>query len=325
MPFFSVIIPTRNRPALFREAISSVLAQSFSDFEAIVVVDGSSPEHCSCYEIALNALEGANIRAFWLVDRPNGHGGAYSHNFGASAARAPYLCFLDDDDCWTDRGHLDRAHAVIVNESVPVDLYMTNQTAFFGDEKRPGPIWLDDLPTILTKLEKRSGCYCAHTITVAELLQSAGFCHVNNMIVRRELYERIGGMDEANRWEYDRDLYLRLIDRGALIKYAPVTVSRHNIPDPTKAVNMTTVLSEFDRLLYQLRVLDRAILLGTHPMIRAHGRRGKGYTLKKMTEALAAAGRYREAAWYAREAFGVAPTAKWAGYTVWRALRAIWN
>ena len=59
------------RAALTRRTLESVWAQTFTDFEVIVAIDGSSSEHCSCYQIALNALENANIRAFWLVDRPN--------------------------------------------------------------------------------------------------------------------------------------------------------------------------------------------------------------------------------------------------------------
>jgi glycosyltransferase involved in cell wall biosynthesis len=322
MPFFSVIIATRNRPAPFRQALESVLAQSWSDIEIIVVNDGSVAEHQPEYDSILRAVEPRPVRSLALIPRPKGHGGSYARNFGASEANAPYLCFLDDDDCWIDRDHLGRARAIIADSTVPVDLYMTNQSAFLRNERQPGPIWIEDLQTILAGFDNRLDYHGAYTVNVDELLQSHGFCHLNTMIVRRQLYQKIGGMEETIRWEEDRDLYLRLIDQANVMKYAPFTVARHNIPDFTKAESMTTMLSDLERRVFQLTVLNRALYLARHPAIRAHARRHKGYTLKRITQSLATARRYTEAAHYAREALRIGPTAKWAGYTAWVTLRA---
>ena len=258
-----------------------------------------------------------------LIPRPQGHGASFARNFGAAEATAPYLCFLDDDDTWTDPNHLDRAHAVITEAGEPVDLYMTNQAAFLHDKQLPGPIWIEDLPPILAALGNRPDRHGTHTVTTEELLRSQGFCHLNTLIVRRALYDEIGGLDENNRWEQDRDLYLRLIDRAAVMKYAPVTIARHNVPDPAKRANLTTAHSEFERRLSQLRLLDRAIFFSRHAAIRAYGRRHKAYTLKRIAESLAAAGRHAEAVFYAREALGAGPTTKWAAYTAWRTLKQV--
>jgi glycosyltransferase involved in cell wall biosynthesis len=323
MPFFSVIIPTRNRPGLFRVALDSVLAQSFQDVEVLVVNDGSGDEHLSEYEAILGAVDSSRVRSFTLISRQRGHGGAYACNFGAAAAVAPYLCFLDDDDCWLDRDHLTRAYRIIAASASPVDLYMTDQIAFLRNEQRAGPIWVEDLPAILAGRDNRPDSDGVYTVSVDDLLQSHGFCHVNTLIVRRALFEGIGGMEEAIRWEYDRDFYLRLIDRATTIKYTPVTVARHNIPDPTKTANMTTVLSGVERCLHQLVVLNRVLHLTRHPGIRAYARRHKGYTLKRIAESLSTAGRPVEAAFYAREALGAGPTVKWAAYTAWLTMRAL--
>jgi glycosyltransferase involved in cell wall biosynthesis len=323
MPFFSVIIATRNRPALFGQALESVLAQSCSDMEIIIVNDGSAVEHKSAYDSVLGKVDLKLIRYFELIPRAKGHGQSYALNFGADRANAPYLCFLDDDDCWTDSSHLDRAQSVIVASSASVDLYMTNQAAFLHGEQQRGPIWIEDLVEILETLGNRADRQGAHTITVEELLRSGGFCHLNTLIVRRALYKEIGGMDESIRWECDHDLYFRLIDRAAMIKYAPVTVAQHNIPDAAKAASMTTMLSEIERRYFQLQVFRRARYLSRHPAIRAHARRHHAYTLKRIAESLASAGRQVEAAHFAREALRVGPTVKWAGYTAWRTLCAL--
>jgi glycosyltransferase involved in cell wall biosynthesis len=323
MPYFSVVIATRNRPQLFRQALDSVLAQTLPDIEIIVVNDGSTAEHQLEYESIIAATDSRRVRFFSLIARPKGHGASYARNFGVAKANAPYLSFLDDDDWWIDPNHLGRAQAVIADSGAPVDLYMTNQAAFLHGEQQPGPIWIEDLPAILSKLNNRPDRHGTHTIIVEELLQSQGFCHLNTLIVRRALYEEIGGLDEDNGWEHDRDLYLRLIDSARVMKYAPVTVARHNIPDPIKRSNVTTLHTEFERRLSQLRLLDRAIVFSRHAAIRAYGRRHKAYTLKRIAESLAADGRHAEAAFYAREALGAGPTVKWAAYTAWRSAQGL--
>jgi glycosyltransferase involved in cell wall biosynthesis len=322
MPFFSVIIPTRNRPTEFRQALGSVLNQSWTDTEIIVVNDGSGIEHQDEYQRILDPMEPERVRAFTLVSRPKGHGGSYVRNFGAAKAKAPYLCFLDDDDCWTDRGHLNRAQAVIHDATAPVDLYMSNQAAFLNGGQQPGPIWIEDLPGILAKAGNSPDRHGTYTVTIDELLQSRGFCHLNTLIVRRGLFEDVGGMEESIRWEEDRDLYLRLIDSATITKYAPVTVARHNVPDPAKAASMTTALSHLERRLFQLTVFDRALHLTQHPRIRSYARRQKGYALKRIAESLASNGRYYDALIYARDALRLSPTFKWSAYTAWLALRA---
>src|SRR5215469_15337691 len=121
---------TRNRPALFRQALESVLAQSCRDIEIIVVNDGTASVHRPTYESTIGAVASIRVQSLALIPRPQGHGGSFARNFGAAAANAPYLCFLDDDDTWTDHNHLSRAQAVITESEPPVDVYMTNQAAF---------------------------------------------------------------------------------------------------------------------------------------------------------------------------------------------------
>ncbi len=319
---FSVVMPTRDRPTLFAQALASVLAQSLRDIEIIVVNDGSASEHQLAYDVVLRQAAGVSIRTVTLLPRLNGHGQSYAINVGAASATRPYLCFLDDDDCWTDSGHLERVQALIEADQKAPDLVMTNQSAFLKGERKSGPIWVEDLPDILTRAGKAPDRLGAYTVTVDDLLQSHGFCHLNTLIVRRSIYQKIGGMDETIRWECDRDLYLRLIDQAQLMRYLPVTIGRHNIPDPAGTANMTTAISELERRLFQIRVLDRAALFAHHPGIRAHGRRHKAYAVKKVAETLAASGRRPEAVWYALQALGAKPGFKWAGYTTWLWLRA---
>jgi len=90
IPLFSVIIPTRGRPEMLREAVASVLAQSVDDLECIVVDDG-----------------GSDVPARWtdprvrIVVRDRNGGPAAARNTGLIAATGKYVAFLDDDDTFT--------------------------------------------------------------------------------------------------------------------------------------------------------------------------------------------------------------------------------
>lgn len=325
MPKFSVVMATRDRPRLFGEALESVLCQTYGDFEVIVVNDGSAADHDTEYE-RVYALAGERIgdriKIHRLIRRPKGHGQSYSINFGVDQAAGEYVCFLDDDDVWTDTGHFARA-AVAVGAAPNADLYMSNQRAYLRDERVLGPIWLDALETELACRGMKPDANGVFQVGVDDLMQTSGFCHMNCLIVRRELFKAVGGMDEGIRWECDRDLFLRLIDQGERMLFHPVFMSHHNVPDPGKTLNMTTAVSMLEKRLLQIRVLDKAALFAAHPKIRAHARQHKGYALKKIAEELAAKKEWQSAAYYAREALGAKFSVKWALFAVYCSSRGI--
>src|ERR1700722_15647249 len=112
MATISVILATRNRPQLFVDALRSVVNQTVRPSEIIVVNDGSDEIHLQDYGRCL-AEGGELIRSYQLIRRPKGHGQAYALNFGVEHAKGDYVAFLDDDDAWTDLGHLERATGII--------------------------------------------------------------------------------------------------------------------------------------------------------------------------------------------------------------------
>lgn len=86
---FSVVVPVFNRGNLVRATIDSVLSQSFTDYELIVVDDGSTdqtPEVLQSYGVRINSIRQAN------------KGPEVARNRGASVANGEYLAFLDSDD-----------------------------------------------------------------------------------------------------------------------------------------------------------------------------------------------------------------------------------
>jgi glycosyltransferase involved in cell wall biosynthesis len=313
-PMFSIIIPTRNRPALLARAIRSVLAQDFKDHEIIVVDDGGTDS------LQLEDLDlPASVQVHRLLHTARGHGPAYSRNFGVDVSKGRYLCFLDDDDLWIDNGHLRRAWEAITSATSVVDLYFTDQRAVFPDGRVcTQPLWLSGIEH---RLHQPSDAQGGYRIGLDALLQAPGFAHLNCSIYRRGLYESINGMDETLRYENDRDVYLRAVDAAQVILYNPAVVSQHHIPDASRANNVSTAVSQLEKKLFQLRICDKAIMHARHGAIRRVARQAKVYTLKSIAELLESSGRRDEAVYYMREALLVGFSFKWLAYTLFTAMR----
>jgi len=318
--FFSIIIPTRNRPELFLLALKSVYEQSFPHKEIIIVNDGSTDEYIAQYKEL--ETEYPDIQFNYLVHRPNGHGQSYSMNYGVSKAQGEYLCFLDDDDYWTDSDYLQKAHAAITSYSKKVDLYYSNQKAYFSNgEQQTNNVWVEDL--IDTVKNKATAHKNSYSVDTSFLLTSNGFAHLNCSIFNKDFYLSIKGMNEGIRYECDRDLYIRSIDAADHILYNPEYMSKHHIPDPKQADNMSTMISIFEKKLFQLNVYDSAILLSKRKDVIKFCQKAKGHELKHIAEALSNAGKYQEAAYYAKQALGALPTFKWFLYTLLLSLKGL--
>ena len=92
MNLVSIIIPHFNRPALLQQAIDSVKAQTYPDWEILVVDDKSDNRVYS----DLQTLASEKIQIFQRRDEPKGPSAC--RNIGAEKAKGKYLIFLDSDD-----------------------------------------------------------------------------------------------------------------------------------------------------------------------------------------------------------------------------------
>ncbi len=299
--FFSIIIPTRNRPALFNRALQSVLEQDYTDIEIIVINDGSDDIYLENYKEIINA-HSHPIQYHSLVQRKSGHGQSYSMNYGVSKANGKYLCFLDDDDEWTDAQHLSTAYSLIKKSPYDIDLYYTNQEAYHSNGKKETKnIWLEDLVTT------RKTEYVEPNF----LLKSKGFAHLNCSIFKKSFYIAIGGMDENIRYECDRDIYLRSLDKADNIIYNPSFISRHHIPNASQSVNMSTAVNYLEKKLYQIVVYEKGILNSYRSSIRNICITGKLYQLKHLSEHFYKLGNSKNALFYAKQALATKYTLKW--------------
>lgn len=101
MPKVSVNILTRNRSELLKKALASVTAQAFTDYEVVVVNDGSSDE-------TSEVLENTKIKNFKIIEHSESFGIVQSRQEALNQSGGEYVAILDDDDQWLDPDKLKK-------------------------------------------------------------------------------------------------------------------------------------------------------------------------------------------------------------------------
>ena len=194
-PLVSVVIPTYNRAALVCQAIDNMFQQTYSNFELIVVDDGSTDDT----QLRLRQY-GNRIH---VICQPNA-GAPIARNRGAAAARGDIIAFQDSDDLWKPT-KLERQVRLLAKypKSVPCCLCNVtmgvingkNQTSF--DYSLINPVHEEGLWT-----------------NVPEVLATRFVLFNQAAAIRREAFERIGGFREDLKYLEDYDLPLRLALEG---------------------------------------------------------------------------------------------------------------
>jgi len=181
-PLVSVIIPTYNRGWILKEAIDSVLAQDFTDFELIVVDDGSTDDTgqvLAAYDQKVIALDQSN------------RGVSAARNRGIGAASGQLIAFLDSDDLWLPR-----------KLSTQVDFFHSNPGAVINQTEE---IWIRNGVRVnpKTRHHKFSGMIFEKSLALCLVSPSA-------VMMRRSLFDEVGLFDEDLPACEDYDLWLRL-------------------------------------------------------------------------------------------------------------------
>ena len=203
MPTVSVIIPTYNRAWAIREALDSILAQDYRDFEIVVVDDGSTDNTQQILESYPQVC----------VVRQDHLGVSAARNAGIARAAGPLIAFLDSDDWWLP-GKL----------SVQVGFFHTNPDALICQTEE---IWIKNGVRINPKKrhKKYSGMIFERCLELCIVSPSA-------VMMKRCLFDKIGRFDETLPVGEDYDLWLRVSCRFPvyLIK-APLVIKRGGHPD----------------------------------------------------------------------------------------------
>lgn len=186
-PIVSIYMPTHNRLALLQRAVSSVLAQTLSDFELIIVNDRSS-DGTADYLDRL-AASNACVRVLHNADNL---GACASRNRAIAAARGEYITGLDDDDFFLPERLIAFLKCWKVAEALEPDLKGLYSNVYFMTQPDGGGRATQVLPCV-----RRAELQCRN--------------HVGNHVFTKTAYlQAIGGFDPAFPAWQDYDTWYRL-------------------------------------------------------------------------------------------------------------------
>jgi glycosyltransferase involved in cell wall biosynthesis len=221
-PLVSVIIPCYNYGIYIREAIESVLAQTFRRFEILIVNDGSTDE------LTKQVLSDLSYKKTKVIHQTN-QGLAQTRNNGAAIARGKYICFLDADDL-IESTYLDKTLHILESDESVGSCY--SWVRCFGESDS---IWkTEDLDPFFLKKRNTSS---------------------SHGVIRREAWERVkerngsGFVSEYNGYFEDWVFWIEMVQcgyRGVVIREPLIRYRVHN-----KSLGATHKPG-FDRMLQAL-------------------------------------------------------------------------
>jgi glycosyltransferase involved in cell wall biosynthesis len=182
----SIVVSTYNRAALLMAAIASIQAQSFADWDAIVVDDGSTDDTLD----RLATLAEPRVRTIVV---PHAGSASIARNRGLAQVRGEWTAFLDSDDLWAPEKLMLQLQAL---ERSGVDWC-------YGDHDLVAPDG--------RFVPRRAGHFAPLDGTVlAALIREETSASLNTVLVRSAILARLGGFNPAIRMCEDLDFVLRL-------------------------------------------------------------------------------------------------------------------
>ncbi|HYJ86890.1 MAG TPA: glycosyltransferase family A protein [Pyrinomonadaceae bacterium] len=230
-PTVSVVIPAYKAAPFIGETLDSVFKQSFTDYEVIIVNDGSpdTPDLERVLQPYMNRIR--------YIKQKN-LGAAAARNEGLRAAKSGLIAFLDSDDLWLPE-YLDQQLKFLREQDC--DLVCADADVF-GDAPDAGGTYMENLMASAPPTGQ---------VSFLELVSSERSLITSGVVARRDLIFKVGLFDEALRNAQDFDLWLRLAHSGARLAYQRHVLLRYR----TRANSLTGDAT--NSLIRELRVLDK--------------------------------------------------------------------
>lgn len=199
----SVIIPTYNRENIIKDAIETVLNQTYQEFEIIIVDDGSTDN-------TKEVVQKYNDDRIKYIYQPNSGKPSIARNTGIKAAKGDFIAFLDSDDLWNQE-MLER-HVKILNANKNIGFTTSWNSSVLFDG---------------TKLYNRT-CYADNSeayINYLLLEPDKAYTGPSSALVKKECLDSVGVFDSEMDFCEDWDLFYRLAVRYEMVNIKEILTS----------------------------------------------------------------------------------------------------
>lgn len=227
-PLFSIIMPTYNRENLIMNAIKSVLNQTYTNFELIIIDDGSIDNTLNL----LNNIEDDRIK---IISSSSNNGVSHARNLALKESKGDYIAYLDSDNDW---------HPNYLKAMLGAFLELEDADAIYCGQF----LFKDNLEQHPNSMRFAS--------FNKSLLRNRNFIDLNCFCHKKEIYNQIGGFDENLKRLVDWDYIVR-IDEIFNIYSIPVILSNYYYANADNRISNTVDLIEsFNKLDCNFKDLD---------------------------------------------------------------------
>ncbi len=193
MPKVSIIIPTYNSSLFIKRTIESILAQTFTDWELLIIDDCSTDDTVNL----INEFIKNNQRIKLLKTEKNSGGPALPKNLGFRFSAGEFVAYLDHDDEWLPN-KLEKQMSVFEN-SKDKNLGLVSCGAFLVSEK-------NKLFSTFIPLKKEN--------LLPEILLRNPIYSNSSVLMKRTVIETVGERDKTMKYSEDWDMWIRIIEAG---------------------------------------------------------------------------------------------------------------
>ena len=248
-PVVSVIIPAYNAAKYISKTLQSVLDQTFTNFEIIVVNDGSPDS---------NEFE-AVIRPFLeqiVYLKQQNHGPSAARNLGIRRSLGQFVAFLDSDDEWLPD-------------------YLSEQMVLFEETPSLDIVYSDALLCSIDGTSRKTfmeKCPSKSPVTFESLLVEDSQVITSGTVARKRTVIEAGLFDESFRCSEDYDLWLRIAYQGGAIAFQRKVLLRHLVRPDSLSSDSATLLENMIKVLTKL---ERSLQLSPERSALLHNKLGE--------------------------------------------------